>query len=55
MRVQELETDVGILELRMQKNEQGKHNFFIKLIIIDNDSLFNLYLADICSVCINTS
>ena len=36
------------------KNEQGKHNFFIKLIIVDIDSLFEFYLAIICFECINT-
>ena len=59
MRVQELETDEGILEMKVQKNEQGKHNFFIKLSIVDTDSLFELYFSNIllyalCALCINT-
>ena len=35
-------------------NNQGTHNFYMKLIIVDIDSLFGLYLAIICSVCIQT-
>ena len=53
MRVQELDRS-GHFGNEGAKNEQGKHSFFIKLIIVDTDSLFELYLANICSVCINT-
>ena len=58
MRVQELRTvwtDEGILEMtqmRVQKMNRKKH-FFIKH-IVDIDALFELHLAIICSVCINT-
>ena len=51
MRAQELETDEGILEMRVQKMSKENIIFFIKLIIVDTDSLFELYLANICSVC----
>ena len=36
------------------KNKQGKHNIFRKKIIADIDLLLQLYMAIICSVCINT-
>ena len=54
MSVQELETDEGILEMRVQKKEQRKHDFFGKLINVDIDALCELYLAIICSMSINT-
>ena len=54
MRVPELETDEGILEMRLQKMSRENLIFFIKLIIVDIDSLFELYLAIICYVCFNT-
>ena len=54
MRVIEIDTDEGILEMRVQKMS-WENIFFIKLIIFDIDSLFELYLPIICSVCINSS
>ena len=37
------------------KNEQRKYKFCIKHIIVEIDALFELYLAIICSMYINTS
>ena len=54
MRVQEVKTDEGILEMRVQKMNREKLIFLIKLIIVDIDSLFKLYLAIIWSLCFNT-
>ena len=53
MRLQQLETDEGILEMRVQIMSRENIIFF-KLIIVDFDALFKFYLAIICSVCINT-
>ena len=53
LRVLELETDEGILEVRVQKWAE-KTYFFINLIIVDIDAFFELFLALICFVCINT-
>ena len=41
-RVQELETDEGILEMRVQKVSR-ENNFVIKLIIVYIDALFELF------------
>ena len=54
-RVQELETDEWHSGNDGAKNEQKNIFFFIKLIIVDIDALFELYLAILCSMCINTS
>ena len=55
MRVQELETNEGILEMRVQKMRRENIIFLLlKPIIVYIDSLFQFYLAITCSVCINT-
>lgn len=59
MRVQELETDEGILEISAKKLSEKTDFFHIKLnthyrLAIAYDVLFILYLAIICSVIINT-
>ena len=48
MRVQELETDEGILEMRVQKVSKDNIIFYIRLIFVDIDALFELYLTIIC-------
>ena len=52
MRVHELQTNKGILEIRVQKMNR-ENIFFIKLMIVGINSLFELYLAITCSVCMN--
>ena len=54
MRVQELETNDGILEMRVQKVSRENIIFFKNLIIPKIEGLFKLYLAIVFSVRINT-
>ena len=53
MRVQELEIDEGILEMRVQKISQ--EHVFRNHINVDIDALFEHYSTIICFVSINTS
>ena len=48
MRVQELDTDGGILEMRVQKKSRENIIIFIKLIIVDIDALLEIYQLSIC-------
>ena len=52
LRVQELLTDEGILEMRVQKVNRENIIFFIKLIILDMDLLFEPYLAISYMLCV---
>ena len=55
MRVQELITNEGFLEMAVQKVSRESIIFFKNsLFIFKINALFKLYLAIICSMCINT-